>query len=371
MPLPENLLKSLLALKAPTAISLSADGKRVLYSTNLSWAPKKGTDARSTLWLADTYAPTSARQISSGLFYDTVPVWSPDSEHVAFVSDRAKSGERSALYVMNVVQCGEGVAVTDTKFEKPISKVSFSPDGKKIAFLSADEKTPEKKKRDAEKHDAMVFGEEVPYPKLRVTDLQTKDVQNLSNEKGHVLDFDWDDSGKSIVEVVTARPDFESHTGVVAVELEGGTRSTLGKIKGFASSPIWVRDDFYFVGPVAEVKACSGYCVYTASSKQANDRFTNVEHGESDCARDIVKAGKDAFVRVHHGLVDKIYHVTGEPVFEVQKKLLSWHVVQNKDSTTILALAYGDIHSPPEVHAIASSASSKEPVTPSTHGSTS
>ncbi|KAK6436310.1 hypothetical protein LTR95_007496 [Oleoguttula sp. CCFEE 5521] len=375
MPLPENLLKDLLALQAPTSVSLSPNGKRVLYSTSLSWAPKKGADARSTLWLADRDTPNSARQISSGLFHDTDPGWSPDSEHVAFVSDRAKSGERSAIYVMNVVQGGEGVAVTDVKFEKPISKVSFSPDGKKIAFLSADEKTPEKKQRDEEKDDAMVFGEEVPYARLRVVDLETKEVQILSDEKEHVLDFDWDDSGKWILEMVTPRPDFESQmlfgTEFVAVEVEGGTRPTLGKFKGFAQSPIWVGDEIYFVGPVAEVKACSGYCVYKGSSKQANAKFIKVAHGDTDCARNIVQAGKKVFVKVQHGLEDKIYHLGGKAVFEVQKEILSWHATVSDDKTTTLALAIGDINTPPEVRTTNFSASlKKDLVTLSSHGST-
>ncbi|OQO03645.1 hypothetical protein B0A48_10310 [Cryoendolithus antarcticus] len=376
MPIPESLLKDLLALEAPTSVTLSPNGKRVLYSTNLSWAHKKGADARSTLWLAETNTLNSARQISSGLFYDTVPVWSPDSEHVAFVSDRAKSGDRSAIYVMNVVKGGEGVAVTDVKFEKPISKVMFSPDGKKIAFLSGDEKTPEKKKRDEEKDDPIVWGEEWDYTRLRVVDLASKEVKTLVHGAEHVLDFDWNGTGDSIVVMTTARPDVESQmlkgTGFGVVQVASGERREVGGVGGIASSLICAGDDFCFVAPFNEGKASSGLSVYRASIHETEANFTRVAHGETDCARNLVKVGEKVFVKVQQGLVDKIYHLGGEPVFEVQKEILSWHATITDDKATTLALAIGDINTPPEVHTTTSSSTSsnKDPITLSTHGTT-
>nr|OQO21267.1 hypothetical protein B0A51_10256 [Rachicladosporium sp. CCFEE 5018] len=373
MPIPENLLKDLLALEAPTSVTLSPNGKQALYSTNLSWAPTKGADARSTLWLAEVNVAKSARQISSGLSYDTSPVWSPDSEHVAFISDRAKSGERSAIYVMNVVKGGEGVAVTDVKGEKPISKPKFSHDGKKIAFLSADEKTPEKKKRDEEKDDAIVWGEEWDYARLRVVDLASKEVKTLVHGVEHVLEFDWNGTGDSIVIMTTARPDFESQmlkgTGFGVVDVASGERREVGGVGGIASSLVCAGDDFCFVAPFTEGKASSGSSVHRASIHETEANFTRVAYGETDCARNLVKAGKEVFVKVQHGLVDKIYSLGGRHLFEVQKEILSWHAIQTADGTTVLALAIGDINSPPEVHTTTSVASNKEHITLSTHGS--
>src|ERR1700761_4298800 len=98
----QGLLRQLCDLKIPNAIRLSPTGQEVLYSTQLSWGHRKGKHVVSTLWLAMTGQPKSARKLTSGSFNDHAPLWHPDGQRIALVSDRAKQGERWAIYIQRI-----------------------------------------------------------------------------------------------------------------------------------------------------------------------------------------------------------------------------------------------------------------------------
>lgn len=101
----------------------------------------------SNIWLAmtdgsDAAAFTQLTQLTARLAYAVDPVWSPDGKKLAFVSSRALDGTDAAsdainLWVMNADGTGlvplthfmaNGVEVSD-----PL----WSPDGKKLAFVSS------------------------------------------------------------------------------------------------------------------------------------------------------------------------------------------------------------------------------------------
>lgn len=91
-------------------------------------------DYESNLWLVDR-TDGGCVQFTSGN-KDTFPVWSPDGEHIAFVSRRTlKKGDPSGeLWVINV---HGGEARLLLKMNGGISNVRWSADGRRILFLSA------------------------------------------------------------------------------------------------------------------------------------------------------------------------------------------------------------------------------------------
>jgi Tol biopolymer transport system component len=99
---PENLIQSLCDLQIPKTIRLSPDRSRILYSTELTWGHRKEKHAVSTLWLASTGREDSSLQLTSGLFHDYAPAWSPDGKAVAFLSDRADAGAKWAIYLLHL-----------------------------------------------------------------------------------------------------------------------------------------------------------------------------------------------------------------------------------------------------------------------------
>ena len=82
---------------------------------------------------------------------------SPDSKTIALLSDRAKPGECSAIYLLSMPPMSEPIPITELKKKKKIVSPKWSPDGHYVAFLSPDEMTVEEKSRLASGDDAIVY----------------------------------------------------------------------------------------------------------------------------------------------------------------------------------------------------------------------
>ena len=132
-------------------------GRHVVYT--LTPFTSKEKYPVSSLWLAEIGKEHSARQPTAGLFHNELPQWSLNGEFIAFLLDRAKHGESSAIYLLPM-QCGEALPITKADNKSKISCFSWSPNGCCIAFLSPDEKTAEQEAKKKDRDDAKVYGED-------------------------------------------------------------------------------------------------------------------------------------------------------------------------------------------------------------------
>jgi dipeptidyl aminopeptidase/acylaminoacyl peptidase len=95
-------------------------------------------DKRSHLWVVEI-ATGIAKQITSGDDWnDTDPQWSPDGKKIAFVSDRTgrefDEGRNKDIWV---IDAAGGSLTKISQSDEPDTSPRWSPDGKMIAFLSA------------------------------------------------------------------------------------------------------------------------------------------------------------------------------------------------------------------------------------------
>ena len=219
-----TLIEDLLDLQSPDVLRVSPNAQQVLYSTTFKLRHKKGEHEQSTVWLAETGKPKSARQLTSGSYCDKDPRWHPDGNSIAFISDRAKQGEQWGIWMLDLK---DGVAeepylLTPAERERKIEKFDFTPQGQ-IVFLSGDEKTAERKASEKGKDDAKVWGEDWTFNKLRVLDLKRKKedpsgthITTFAHEQGrHIVDVANCDGSKypCMYFLSTETPDIESpHT---------------------------------------------------------------------------------------------------------------------------------------------------------------
>jgi len=125
-------------LRLPTDAQLSPDGQQVAYvlMEPVSDLPKR----QGRIWVVDTHGG-EPRPLTKGPGHDICPRWSPDNQHIAYISKMKIEGKpgKAQLYLMSA-QGGEARQVCT--MPDGVSDLEWSPDGQRIAFLSRDGEKP-------------------------------------------------------------------------------------------------------------------------------------------------------------------------------------------------------------------------------------
>lgn len=99
-------------------VKISPDGKTIAFTY------------KGDIWTVPA-AGGEARRLTTRIFYETYPVWSPDSRSIAFASDRHGNMD---IYVMPATGGAARRITTNSAKEIP---EAFSPDGKYVYFSAA------------------------------------------------------------------------------------------------------------------------------------------------------------------------------------------------------------------------------------------
>ncbi|MGD9344223.1 MAG: S9 family peptidase [Candidatus Aminicenantes bacterium] len=106
---------------------ISPDGTQILFTRG--WVDKMEDRTRSNIWIVDI-AGTRIRELTHGNWSDSSPVWSPDGKRIAFLSDRDGTEQIHVLWLdtREVAQL--------THLERAPRSLVWSPDGKMLAFTT-------------------------------------------------------------------------------------------------------------------------------------------------------------------------------------------------------------------------------------------
>jgi dipeptidyl aminopeptidase/acylaminoacyl peptidase len=105
--------------------NISPVGKHILFTRG--WVDKTSDRSRSNLWIVDIEGKR-VRELTHGNWRDFSPVWSPDGKRIAFLSDRDETTQIHVMWLdtREVAQL--------THLDRSPGNLRWSPDGKKLAF---------------------------------------------------------------------------------------------------------------------------------------------------------------------------------------------------------------------------------------------
>jgi len=182
-------------------VAISPDGNWVAWvqsSVNASGEPTGG----SAIYVQDFRSPNSKpRRISAGndipaASEDTI-AWSPDSKHLAFLSDAERDGQ-SNLYVAGV---DDGAAHKLTSLKGFLADPEWSPDKKTLAFLFTENAPRAAGPLMPMVPETGVIDQKVYEQRLTLVDVGSGKVRQLSPPDTYVYQYDWSPDGKSFAAI--------------------------------------------------------------------------------------------------------------------------------------------------------------------------
>ncbi|KAF8578829.1 alpha/beta-hydrolase [Ramaria rubella] len=190
---------------------LSPDGRKVIYC--VAAAHRTGDHDTGALWYSpDTSKADSANQLTSGLYHDGGPAWHPNEEVIFFLSDKHNQGGARQIYKYSLNTLGEPSLLHQSfkNKERGVERFRVSPDGRYIAFCSADEPTPEEESKERDGDDAHVWGEKRGCARLRLYTISTGEVTTLVEDRRHVSSCTWSPDSRKLLFFLSERPDVEA-----------------------------------------------------------------------------------------------------------------------------------------------------------------
>jgi dipeptidyl aminopeptidase/acylaminoacyl peptidase len=231
-----------LNLKSAAGPRISPDGRYVAYQVQkTNWEENA---FETEIWIATTstgerYQLTNAKKSS------TNPQWSPDSKRIGFLSDR--DGKRQ-IYL---IAPNGGEALQLTNVESGVSALNWSPDGRRIAFTSADPDTKARKDRKEKFGEFETVHADYTFTHLWMIDVPAE-VQGKKPEPSRLTEgssfsvsaFSWSPDSSRIAFSAAKDPDLGTSdtSDIYVLNVSDKAIKKIVDTKGPDGNPVWSPD---------------------------------------------------------------------------------------------------------------------------------
>jgi dipeptidyl aminopeptidase/acylaminoacyl peptidase len=201
----------------------SPDGARVAFTV---FEPAKGTEHHSHIWM---YFPASKelRQFTNTNNVERNPRWSPDGKKLAFLSEK---DDVTQIFVMPT-DGGEALPFTEGK--RSIESFEWSLDGKRIAFLAKEAKSDAEEKKEKDKDDAKSVDRDDKRTHLWIAETSDGSVKKIGDDPWDFGELQWFPSNDRLLVVATDHPESDQETNrIFTVNVPDGKMQPLAAPHG-------------------------------------------------------------------------------------------------------------------------------------------
>ncbi|MEC7851568.1 MAG: S9 family peptidase [Bacteroidota bacterium] len=225
-------------IKSISQTDISNDGKYAAYVVREAIMEEKKSEYLNQIWVTNLVTKENY-QYTYNLKSSMSPKFSPDGKKIAFLSSRSGKNQ---VWIMNT-HGGEARKLTNEK--KGVRSIKWSPDGKKISFLKNDDDTEEEKKSKENKTDVILVDKNFKYSHIYTYNFDVDSVFQITNGDFSVNNFDYSPDGKKII--FSHQEDTNINTGFVntdisIIESNGKNIKFLIQRPGLDSNPIFSGD---------------------------------------------------------------------------------------------------------------------------------
>ncbi len=231
----------ILTTRQVTDAQVSPDGSRIIFQVSRPRAADEKPGASiPELWLVPTAGGEPSRFTTSPEG-DRAAQWSPDGRKIAFLS-RRPGFDHTQVYLIPV---DGGEAQRLTSAESSVLAFKWSMDGKWLAYTVTDPKTREEQEAERRGRDWIVADRNYKHIRLYAIEVDSKKSHVVTMTDLTVHDFDWSSDGRQLVVAAAETPTVDDSfmkLKIQTVPLSGGAPKLVAKTAGKLGQPRWSPD---------------------------------------------------------------------------------------------------------------------------------
>jgi dipeptidyl aminopeptidase/acylaminoacyl peptidase len=256
-------LQSLFAVRRFEQVAVSPDGSRVAYV--------EGQHGGYAIYVADRNTPSATGQrisaaADSAHHDETDVAWSPDGKRLAFLSDAERAGQLE-LYVSNLDGRPAQKLTTLTGF---LDGPAWSPDGKSISLLFTENAPRAAGPLMPMTPETGVIDNKVYEQRLTTVDVASGQIRQISPADMYIYEYDWSPDSKSFA-LTAARGEGDANWYVAqlyTLSAEGGEMKSLYKPALQIAVPRWSPDgnNIAFISGIMSDEGSTGGDIFVVAA---------------------------------------------------------------------------------------------------------
>ncbi len=257
----DEVLDSLFRLRQLSHVAISPDGRRVGWVQSHE-DPGTGASTLSIYTQDIGRAGTAAVRVTAGNgnaeFHENEMAWSPDGKRLAFLSDAEKEGQFQ-LYVFDLAT---GHVRRLTSLKGALQGPSWSPDGKTLAILFSENAPRTPGPLEPVAAEAGVISQQIYNQRLTLIDFATGKARQVSPAELYVFEYDWSPDGKTFVTTAAPGPGDDNWylAQIYTIAADSGKTTPILKTPMQIANPVWSPDgkSVAFIGGLMSDEGSTG-----------------------------------------------------------------------------------------------------------------